>query len=128
MDFRVARAVVRELVLGQDERNEYDLHSFVVMANHVHVVVNPKSALAKITNRIKGHTAREANRILGRTASRFWKDESFDHWVRNESEYQRVCSYIERNPVTAGLVERASDWPWSSANPQWRRRLRRGNN
>jgi hypothetical protein len=46
---------------------------------------------------------------------RFWEDESFDHWVRDEAELVRIRTYIERNPVTAGLVERAEDWPWSSA-------------
>ena len=64
---------------------------------------------------LKGFTARKANVILGRTGQPFWQDESFDHWVRDEVEFARVVSYIERNPVTAGLVKDPGDWRWSSA-------------
>jgi len=35
--------------------------------------------------------------------------------VRNDVELRRIRIYIERNPVTVGLVERPEDWPWSSA-------------
>jgi putative DNA methylase len=85
------------------------------MANHVHALLEPKVALARTTNAIKGVTARRANAILGRTGKHFWQDESFDHWVRNEAEFARIRSYIERNPVSAGLVARPEDWLWSTA-------------
>ncbi len=81
------------------------------MANHVHVLLRPEVPLRRIMNGIKGVTAQAANHILGRTGQPFWQDESFDHWVRSEAEFQRIWSYIERNPVTAGLVERPEDWP-----------------
>jgi putative DNA methylase len=42
----------------------------------------------------------------------FSEDESFDHWVRNEAQFERIRSYTERNPVSAGLVEGHEDWPW----------------
>jgi len=45
----------------------------------------------------------------------FWLDESYDHWVRNSREFDRIQSYIEFNPVSAGLVARPEEWPWSSA-------------
>jgi hypothetical protein len=64
---------------------------------------------------IKGSTAREANRILGRTGMRFWQEESFDHWIRNAEETRRVRTYIEGNPVAAGLVQKPEEWTWSSA-------------
>jgi putative transposase len=86
------------------------------MANHVHLLITPKVAIERITKGIKGVSSRKANLILGRTGTIFWQQESFDHWVRNESEMQRVHSYIERNPVSAGLVKTPSDWPWSSAS------------
>ncbi len=85
------------------------------MANHVHVLLDPKLPLRVITQGIKGFTAREANQFLKRKGA-FWQDESFDHWVRNQSEFCRIKSYIERNPVVAGLVERPENWPWSSAS------------
>lgn len=87
------------------------------MPNHVHVLIGPKTSLARITNGIKGVSARDANRILGRQGKRFWQDESFDHWVRSAAEFERIRAYIEHNPVSAGLVARPEDWPWSSAGP-----------
>jgi REP element-mobilizing transposase RayT len=64
---------------------------------------------------LKGATAREANRILGRTGETFWQAESYDHWVRDNSESERIVTYIENNPIKAGLVERPEEYPWSSA-------------
>jgi hypothetical protein len=62
-----------------------------------------------------------ANRLLGRTGEPFWQKESYDHWVRSEIEWNRIAGYIEQNPVKAGLVPRAEDYPWSSAHEQWRK-------
>ena len=59
-----------------------------------------------------------ANQLLGRVGSTFWQDESFDHWVRNDHQFERITRYIEDNPVTAGLVKCAAEWPWSSATRQ----------
>ena len=64
---------------------------------------------------MKSFTAHEANKILGRTGKRFWQEESFDHWIRKAEEFERTANYIEWNPVSAGLVRRPEDWPWSSA-------------
>jgi putative transposase len=65
---------------------------------------------------LKGATAREANLLLGRTGEPFWQKESYDHWVRNDGEFLKIRSYIEANPVKAGLVSRAEEFPWSSAS------------
>jgi len=114
---RLARCVVETLRRGEVKLRQYDLCAFVVMANHVHVLLRPAVAvpLQRITNGIKGVTARLANQILGRTGQPFWQDESFDHWVRSPAELERIRQYIEWNPVKAGLAVRPEDWPWSSA-------------
>jgi hypothetical protein len=65
---------------------------------------------------LKGVTAREANKILGRTGEPFWQHESYDHWVRNAEEFERIRLYIENNPVKAGLAAQPSAYRWSSAN------------
>jgi len=57
---------------------------------------------------------RQANLLLGRTGDYFWQDESFDHWIRDEAEFEKIKRYIERNPVMAGLVSEESEWAWSS--------------
>lgn len=111
---RIARCVVQSLKKGQ-ELGHYKLWSFAVMANHVHILIEPNVPMAHITKSIKGPTARAANQILNRRALPFWQDESFDHWVRNQRQFERILHYIEHNPVSAGLVAKPCDWPWSSA-------------
>jgi len=58
------------------------LHAFVVMPNHVHLLVAPAVALSKLTKSLKGITAKRANAMLGLTGSPFWQEESYDHLVR----------------------------------------------
>ncbi len=112
---RVAECIVSALRKAHGMRF-IDLHAYAVMANHVHVLLTPIVPLARITRRVKGATARQANMLVGLTGNYFWQDESFDHWVRDPAEWQKICTYIERNPVAAGLAARPEDWPWSSAS------------
>jgi len=93
----------------------YQLGPFVAMANHVHVLLLPLVPPSRLLKSLKGSTAREANRLLGRTGEPFWQRESYDHWVRDEAEWNRIAAYIQNNPVKAGLVARAEEYPWSSA-------------
>ena len=112
---RVASMIVAEI--GKvAERGLCRVHASVVMPNHVHLMIEPRAPMATITKAIKGLTARRANLLLRRSGKYFWQDESFDHWVRDESEFDRVRKYIERNPVAAGLVSEATEWLWSSAS------------
>ena len=72
---------------------------------------------------LKGYTAYQANRLLGRTVEPFWQRESYDHWVGNQEEWQRIAAYIENNPVKAGVVSQAEDYRWASAHATWRAKL-----
>jgi REP element-mobilizing transposase RayT len=114
-DSRVAAVVADAIRRGESSRKFYELHSWVIMPNHVHLLITPRVPLPTITRWLKGSTAREANRILGLTGRHFWRDESFDRWVRKSDEFNRTIRYIEYNPVSAGLVSFAEDWHWSSA-------------
>jgi putative transposase len=100
---------------GAEKLRFYELHSYVVMANHVHLLITPRVELAKVTHSLKRFTAREANRILALTGTPFWQDESYDRLVRDGAGFQRIRRYIEYNPVRAGLVAIPEDYPWSSA-------------
>jgi putative transposase len=110
---------IAQIVVGSIRRGEelghYELVAYVVMANHVHLLIWPRIAPGRLLKSLKGSTAREANRLLGRTGESFWQKESYDHWVRNPSEFEKIRTYIETNPVTAGLVQNPRDYPWSSA-------------
>ena|ERR1700733_1929636 len=114
----IATLVIEALFRG-DGMGQYRLGPFVIMANHVHVLLLPRIAPSLLLKALKGVTAREANRLLNRTGEQFWQRESYDHWVRNDLEWNRIAAYIERNPVKAELVARAEDYPWSSAHPKW---------
>ncbi|HEX4003129.1 MAG TPA: transposase [Candidatus Acidoferrales bacterium] len=114
-DARIAALVVAAMEAGSAEFCRYDLHAYVVMANHVHMLLTPKTEVPKIARSLKGVTARAANLILRRTGKPFWQDESFDHWIRDDSDFTKNLHYIEHNPVAAGFAATPQDWPWSSA-------------
>ena len=76
------------------------------------------SPLARIMHSLKSYTANEANTILGRTG-RFWQKESYDHWVRDDDEMDRIVNYIRGNPVKAGLCAHHEDWRWSSCHDRY---------
>ena len=100
---------------------QYDLDCYCLMSNHAHVVFTPLEeengryvALPRIMHSLKGYTATEANRVLGRSGC-FWQEESYDHIVRDEAELNRIRRYVLYNPVKAGLVDDPEKWPWNYA-------------
>ena len=117
----IAGLVVESLYKGA-ELGHYQLGAFAIMANHVHVLLRPLVPPSRLLKSLKGYTAHEANRLLGRTGTPFWQRESYDHWVRDEQEWNRISVYIENNPVKAGMAK-AEDYLWSSANEKWKKRL-----
>ena len=116
---QVAECVSQTLLSGVSPWGFYDLLAWVVMANHVHVLLRPLIPLQKALMNIKSGSARAANAALGRTGKPFWQDESYDRWVRNDRERNSIVRYIHFNPVAAGLVTEPEQWPWSSAG--WQR-------
>jgi REP element-mobilizing transposase RayT len=112
--------VVHAIRYGANTLNQYDLHAFVVMPNHVHLLCTPMVPLPHLTRSLKGITARRANAILGSTGKPFWQEESYDHLVRNSREFDKIKRYIEYNSVKAGLVSAPTEYRWSSATgPAW---------
>ena len=97
--------------------------AYVIMPSHCHFVIDtaeyrdrPRdgSARESIMHSIKRHSAQECNRLLGRRGA-FWQAESYDRVVRDVDELERIVSYVEWNPVKAGLCERPDRWRFSSA-------------
>jgi len=111
----IAELVVAALRDGDYRFHRYELHAFVVMPNHVHLLVTPKVVATRWLGPLKGFTSHQANELLGTHGRTFWQDESYDHLVRSAVEFERVRAYIEGNPVTAGLVDAAERFRWSSA-------------
>jgi putative transposase len=94
----------------------YRLLCWVVMPNHVHLLMETSDAhpLPKVVQSWKSFTAKQANAILGRTGT-FWDRDYFDRFIRDDGHLAAVTRYIEDNPVKAGLVGRAEEWAWGSA-------------
>jgi DNA polymerase III subunit alpha len=97
-------ASVVENALRHFDGERYLLGNYVIMPNHVHVLVRPvmEHKLYEILHSWKSFSAKEANKALNRTGE-FWQDESFDHIVRDESSLEKFSSYIQENPKKAGL-------------------------
>lgn len=72
----IANLVARTILAGCGERQFYELYAWVVMPNHVHLLILPKVPVAVLMRWLKGSTARHSNQILGRTGQPFWQDES----------------------------------------------------
>ncbi|HAL92575.1 MAG TPA: transposase [Verrucomicrobia bacterium] len=113
-DSRIARIVEDALLHFDGER--YRLLAWVVMPNHVHALAETVTGhrLGDIIHSWKSFTAKETNRILGRTGP-LWQEEYFDRFIRDGDHLRETIRYIEENPVEAGLAKRAEDWAFGSA-------------
>lgn len=109
----IAEIVEESLLYGDGER--YRLLCWVVMPNHVHTLIETLDGqpVAKVAHGWKSFTANVANRRLGRSGP-FWARDYFDRYIRDDQHLAAVVRYIENNPVKAGLVARAEDWPFGS--------------
>ncbi|CAA7613781.1 transposase [Magnetospirillum sp. SS-4] len=97
--------------------DRYRLLAWVIMPNHVHVVVEPNIPLADLLHSWKSFTAKAINTVMGRSG-RVWQPDYFDRFVRDSRHLERVIQYVEFNPVTAGLCRAPAAWRWGSA--YWR--------
>ncbi len=102
--------------LLHDTGRRYLLMAWVVMPNHVHVVVKPYATqpLSRIIGTWKSVSAHRIQKRRGRRG-RLWQRGYFDRLIRNDRHLAQTVLYIENNPVRAGLVDTPEDWPWSSA-------------
>jgi putative transposase len=107
----VAACVQQTIFEAEGQGGLCKLHSFVVMPNHVHVVLTPKRTLWEVTKWMKGASARRANLILNRTGTPFWQDESFDHWVRSQAESGLYRNRASGGSRVAGSVSPRAEGP-----------------
>ncbi len=103
----IARIV--ESTLHHFDLERYELLSYSVMPNHVHVVftLGSPSTLDSVIKSWKGYTAHEANKALARSGT-FWQQDYLDRTIRERDHLLSTVAYVEGNPISAGL----HDWPW----------------
>jgi putative DNA methylase len=113
-DSRIASIVEKTLLAFDGIR--YDLLAWVIMPNHAHLLVRTKEGhpLSVVMQSWKSYSAKEANRILGRSG-RFWQPEYFDRVVQEIPQLRNAVEYIHGNPVKAGLIDDSMMWRFSSA-------------
>lgn len=95
--------IVEEGLLHFD-RDRYELTDFVIMPNHVHLLVSfpDRSAMLAQCESWKQHSARQLNRELKRSG-RFWQQDAFDHLVRSSDQFAYLRKYIADNSTKARL-------------------------
>ncbi len=92
-----------------------DLHAYVLMTNHVHLLATGHVAgeLSEMMQRIGRRFARLMNERWGRTGTLF--EGRFRSSLIDSEAYLLICmSYIELNPVRAAMVRSPTDYAWSS--------------
>lgn len=112
----VCRIFLETLLYYRNEK-AVQLHAFVLMPDHFHVLLTPSSntTLERAVQYIKGGSA---HRIRHELNFRFpvWQRGFSDHRIRDAGDYEIHSRYIQQNPVRRKLVAIASEYPWSSAS------------
>ncbi len=115
-DAAVAAAVVAMLP-GQVTRTGVSVHAFCVMPDHVHLVLSPSldCDIVRFVGQFKNLAQRAAWRhgVVGA----FWQTGFWDHFVRRDEQAANAIRYVLDNPVRAGLVADASEYPFSGCLP-----------
>lgn len=96
----------------------YRLHDFVIMPEHVHLLLTPAPdiTIERAIQLIKGAYSHELGGIIGRN-SEIWQRGFTDHRIRNPQDFAHHRNYIHQNPVERGIVTHPSHYRYCSAFP-----------
>ena len=112
---------IAEIVAGRllhyREEGAYRLHEFVLMPDHLHVLLTsvPPTSLEKCIQLIKGGSSFLIHKQRGRRGE-IWQAGFHESTVRDLGDYLAKVRYIQQNPVAALLVERVEEWKWGSGS------------
>jgi REP element-mobilizing transposase RayT len=104
-------AAIVEDALRFFDGKRYRLLAWVIMPNHVHVMIEQMDRLDTILHSWKSFTANRIN-ALRDVRGKVWAREYYDRFIRDPAHFENALAYISNNPVKAGLVRSADDWPW----------------
>jgi putative transposase len=113
---RAAQLFIRVLYEYRAQ-NKFRLHEFVVMPDHFHILltVDAEMSVERAVQFIKGGFSFRAGKELG-LKSPIWQRGFSEARVLDAVRAMRACGYIRNNPVVAGIVRTADEYPYSSAN------------
>lgn len=111
MDYRYYLKVLKEACV----KHECDLHAYVLMTNHVHLLVTPQkdNALSKMMQSVGVRYVAYVNRKYERVGT-LWEGRYKSSLIDSDAYALACYRYIELNPVRAKMVENPADYPWSS--------------
>jgi putative transposase len=97
------------------ERHSCAVHAYVLMTNHVHLLMSPVSVdgISKLMKQLSQRYVQYFNRAYGRRGT-LWEGRYRSGFVQSQDYLLRCCRYIELNPVRAGIVRHPRDYSWSS--------------
>jgi putative transposase len=112
----VAEIVVNKILEYRDQ-HRYLLHEFVLMPNHLHLLLTPgiSVSLEKALQLIKGGSSHSIHKARG-NKMQIWQSGFHESRVRDWLDYKKKSDYISFNPVAAKLTGRPQDWPYGSAS------------
>ena len=95
------------------KKYSFTIKNFCIMGNHIHLIIKPerKESLSKIMQWLLGVFAQLWNKKY-KLSGHLWGDRFFSRIIRGFLDFLRVFSYINNNPVNAGLVERVEEWEY----------------
>jgi putative transposase len=113
---RLAAEMLIEVISEVQLEEQFTLHSYVVMPDHVHLVITVPigRSQGRVVQLIKGRFAWRYNRSRGDTG-KVWQDRYHERALRSEREFASAVEYVHGNPVVAGLAKEIIEYPWSSA-------------
>jgi putative transposase len=111
---RWARLLIDTLYHYRD--SAYLLHEFVIMPDHIHVLITPLTCLEKAVQFIKGGFSYRAKKELASNME-VWQKGFSDHRIRDTNDYVLHLSYVHQNPVKDRFCERPEEFPYSSVHP-----------
>lgn len=118
----VAGQVLASLAWLESPSRGWTVYAACLMGTHIHMVmrngIGRSEHLLRDLGQFKRHTARESNRMLGRSGA-FWAREDFDHWCRTPEKVLAAIRYTANNPVAAGLCASWPEWPWTKVHRDW---------
>jgi REP element-mobilizing transposase RayT len=94
----------------------FELLAYVVMPDHVHVLVRPYEGylLHELVHSWKSYTANRLQRVGGRKG-RIWQEDYFDRIMRDEPEFIEKAQYILNNPLK--IKPQIEEYPWVWVKP-----------
>lgn len=103
-------SLLRETILHYGE-TDYTLHGFVIMPDHLHLLIVPKDTIEKAVQLVKGGFSFRAKREFA-WKFEIWQQGFTDHRIRDEADWRNHLEYIRQNPVRARLVADARLYPY----------------